>query len=372
MTFFLPELEGHDVYLQPEQDHAVVMKLFQTAIDAPKELRYRQFESCKWTAWSVRDYIYKKKSHSLPTMARGLFTAETHSTHRIVARGYDKFYNVKETRWTQWPALEKDTTGPYEITAKENGCIIFIAALSDSQVIVSSKHSVPEPKDNSTAHGGVGYHWLLQHLASVGQSPAAMAAWLWEHNLTLVAELCDDAFEEHVLAYPQHRRGLYLHGANLNTAQLHTLPSTQVHAIAVAFGLWPVVFEKLETLAEVKSVAEEVEGTGMYKGQEVEGVVVRCMKHTTPFFFKIKSEKYLMYREYRQVTKVFLSGEKVEAKYEYKKTFYYVRWLECQAKHHPEWFNTFDQGKGVIAAREKFEAYWQKGDLSSASLSLMS
>lgn len=79
--------------------------------------------------------------------------------------------------------------GPYEVTAKENGCIIFIAAMSPERVVVTSKHALPDPQDDETAHGGVGYRWLLKHLESVGKTERDLASWLDGKDITLVAEV---------------------------------------------------------------------------------------------------------------------------------------------------------------------------------------
>lgn len=79
--------------------------------------------------------------------------------------------------------------GPYEVTAKENGCIIFIAALSKDTVIVTSKHSIPAIKTDTQAHAGVGYNWVLKHLDSVGKTERDLAEWLFDKDITLVAEV---------------------------------------------------------------------------------------------------------------------------------------------------------------------------------------
>lgn len=52
----------------------------------------------KITSWKMQDYAYKRDPCPYPTRARGLFTA---GTERIVARAYDKFFNVDEVSWTK-------------------------------------------------------------------------------------------------------------------------------------------------------------------------------------------------------------------------------------------------------------------------------
>lgn len=54
----------------------------------------------------MADYAYKRDPCPFPTRARGLFTEKVEGRaegdeYRIVARGYDKFFNVGEVSWTQ-------------------------------------------------------------------------------------------------------------------------------------------------------------------------------------------------------------------------------------------------------------------------------
>lgn len=114
--------------------------------------------------------------------------------------------------------------------------------------------------------------------------------------------------------------------------------------------------------------------TGLYDGREVEGAVVRCKRNGKDFFFKIKNEQYLVYREYREVTNALLqvteNGEvslkDIELKYKpvYEKTPYYVEWLRKRVVDKPEWFREFKCHKGIIRVRQEFEKFWEAGKLS--------
>lgn len=192
-------------------------------------------------SWKMADFAYKKDPCPFPTRARGLFTEELDSPElqwRIIARGYDKFFNVDEVPWTQVSfvaaafstvadsvlqpaALLKLTAAPYELTHKANGCIILIAALSPSTVLVTSKHSlganrgatstgevsgevedkeemvsskgkgVEKQQDGETllSHAEMGEAWLMKHLERSGKKVEDLAKVLWESNLTAVAEV---------------------------------------------------------------------------------------------------------------------------------------------------------------------------------------
>lgn len=70
------------------------------------------------TSWKMTEHLYFKKDNGFPTLARGLFTEQVKSaseippaarasfgkdedmSERIVARGYDKFFNTDEMAWT--------------------------------------------------------------------------------------------------------------------------------------------------------------------------------------------------------------------------------------------------------------------------------
>jgi len=61
-------------------------------------------------SWKMNEFKYYQVPSPFPTLARGLFSIERHSenagsegtpgSHRIVIRGYDKFFNIGEVPWT--------------------------------------------------------------------------------------------------------------------------------------------------------------------------------------------------------------------------------------------------------------------------------
>lgn len=186
---------------------------------------------------SFRDHAYKMGG--LPTMARGLFIAERDGSSYVLARGYDKFFNIGETKDTTWDALRTTTTGPYEITAKENGCIILISVI-EGYLIVTSKNSVGRALGGQESHADVGRRWLATHLQRSGKSESDLIDALVKQNLTAVCELADDEFEEHIIAYRPEASGLYLHGLNENILGFQSKSMQSVREFAEQFGLFSV------------------------------------------------------------------------------------------------------------------------------------
>ena len=312
-------------------------------------------------SWRFQDWDYKRRD--LPTYARGLFTYHRKdNTPEIAIRGYDKFFNETEVPETQWENIKKTTRGPYELSVKENGCIIFISGLEGDKLLVCSKHSTGARQDADLSHAVAGERHLNTHLAAVGKTRADLARELRNRNATAVAELCDDSFEEHVLAYDQKRAGLYLHGINLNTIEFATYPGEQVHAFADEWGLKKAEYLIKDDVDAVKTFLEECAQTGSWSGRDTEGFVVRCQREVhankgrfVDWFFKFKFEEpYLMYRQWREVTKAIIAGKPPRYKKHKKITEEYLLYARRQLHKDPSLGKAFQANHGIIAMRDGF------------------
>ena len=312
------------------------------------------------TSWKFNEWEYKKDPPPFPTLARGLFSIQSGEKFDIAVRGYDKFFNIGEVKKTQWPWIEENTSGPYEVTLKENGCIIFIAGLANGDLLVTSKHSMGE-REGEVAHAAKGEEWVERHLARVGKYPKDLARFLYRFGLTAVGELCDDLFEEHVLAYTNERRGVYLHGLNRNTAILTTYPSEIVHSFAQDWGFHTTKYIKFDKLSSVRTFTDRIRDEGEYEGLPIEGFVVRSKISSIDFFFKVKyDEPYLMYREWREITKAILAG-KENVRASRKESKMYASWVKDEINKHPKDFVDYAKGRGIISIRERF-LNWYKTD----------
>jgi hypothetical protein len=60
---------------------------------------------------SGRSILYKDDDFSLDNQNGNL---------EIAVRGYNKFFNHKEVRKTEWDNVRRQTKGPYELSVKEN------------------------------------------------------------------------------------------------------------------------------------------------------------------------------------------------------------------------------------------------------------
>jgi tRNA ligase len=95
--------------------------LYPPSIYAPESSANAQARSRRITSWKMTEHMYFNAHNLFPTLARGLFTEEVEDGDevppqayemeagrespgarrvRIVARGYDKFFNIDEVDWT--------------------------------------------------------------------------------------------------------------------------------------------------------------------------------------------------------------------------------------------------------------------------------
>ncbi|KAJ2234067.1 tRNA ligase [Coemansia sp. RSA 485] len=311
-------------------------------------------------SWKCTEYLYKKDPCPLPTQARGLFSSdqeEGDGDQVIIARGYDKFFNIGEVPKTKWEWINQNTQGPYELTVKENGCLVLAAGInSGKDLLVTSKHSI------NTPHAQAGSSWVDKHVGKVGKTREDFAAFLYENNATAIFELCDDDFEEHILEYPERLRGLHMHGICRNVVDLDIWPSTEVARVAENFGFIKNQYFVFDTAEEGKQFADEVRQSKMLDGRAIEGFVVRCRadQGAHPFMFKIKyDEPYLMFREWREITGRIIAEKPFKTRYPLSKV--YAEWVKKEIKESPSSFENFVT-KGVIGTRKRFLKYYESLD----------
>lgn len=305
-------------------------------------------------SWKFLEWDYGKESVKLPIQARGLFTTNDDT---IVVRGYDKFFNIGEKSFTKEEEIIKSTHGPYEVTLKENGCIIFFSGLSTGDIIVCSKHSTGDRDEGTRNHAQEGEAQLVKQLGK--EKVKELAKYLFNNNLTVVAELCDDEFEEHVLPYPKERSGLYIHGLNYNTILFNTVPMEQVIEFTNEWGLRSVQYLTYTNSEDLFKFLHKCSETGTYNGQEIEGFVIRCHRQDNlDFFFKYKFEQpYLLYRQFRECTRDLLSGKTVSSirvKKNKEITKKYLEFVQDLFNKDPTLKESFAKGHGIIKVRQMF------------------
>lgn len=311
-------------------------------------------------SWKFNEWDYGKPKIKLPCNARGLFTTPD---NKIAVRGYDKFFNVNEIELTKYESLKNLLVEDFSITLKENGCIIFISGLANGDIIVCSKHSTGVRDDVNRNHATQGEIEIEKQLSKIGMTTNEFGKFLYNYNITAVAELCDDSFEEHVLEYSRSNSGLYLHGINFNTIKFKTYPMEKVTEFAKEFGFKSVDHFNIEKFDDLWKVLNDSAKLGTYNNREIEGFVIRSKTiNDEDFFFKFKFEEpYLLYRQFREVTKKYINNNNNDIlsivrsvkKHKYI-TAKYLEFVDKLFKDQPKLKEEYLEGYGIIKIRKLF------------------
>jgi len=164
------------------------------------------------------------------------------------------------------------------------------------------------------------------------------------------------------------------------------MPTETVDAFAEEWGFIKTLTTTLNSISDVKSFTDDIAKSGKWNGEALEGFVVRThivdskqgstTRDTRPpyptgssFFFKVKfDEPYMMYRDWREVTKSLLStkgslndAKLPKSKLKRKETHLYVDWAKNEIRHNPNAFSEYTKGKGIIATRQRF-LKWMETD----------
>lgn len=162
------------------------------------------------------------------------------------------------------------------------------------------------------------------------------------------------------------------------------MPQDVVDAFAREWGFIVTASIVLKSVSEVKSFTDQIGLQGKWNGEALEGFVVRTHIGTSgadhrdrsappygpgsSFFFKVKfDEPYMMYRDWREVTKTLLSKGPTtsnvhKSKLRRPETKVYVKWVIEEIKKDKGQFADYTKGKGIIATRERYFRWLETED----------
>ena len=178
------------------------------------------------------------------------------------------------------------------------------------------------------------------------------------------------------------------------------MPSDQVAAFAREWGLIETPYHIVNSIADIRAFSDEVAKRGEWNGEAIEGFVVRCHVRESgaeesgrdrdappyppgsSFFFKVKyDEPYMMYRDWREITKILLSSSKKytslndvpipKSKLRRPESHLYLKWVREEIKRDPAPFKDYSKGKGIIKTRERFLEWMKEHDLENLNTLLL-
>lgn len=252
------------------------------------ERSFGHFSSFNFT----RDAFYQHKWNDLTTKARGLFIDTVN--HKVLARGYEKFFAVDERQNTKLHALKRSLQFPVMVHRKENG---FLGLVSYDQaagkLFVSTKGTPVGPmadRFRELVHAQDGLADRLE-------------AYLKEHDVTLLFEVIDPVKDPHIIKY--YAPELILLDIVDNSLAFN--PHSQDELAETAFALhvpMKSLIAFLNSPEDLEQWYEQVTAPD-YKevGGYVEGYVLRDQ---AGFMVKVKTAYYTQWKKLRSVAQITL------------------------------------------------------------------
>lgn len=226
-----------------------------------QEKKYGNISSFNFTKTAFYDKVWDEQT----TKARGLYI--NIPKQKVVARAYDKFFNVNERPETKLDMLQHRLAFPAVAYVKENGFLGIVSYNEEDESLFVTTKSCPD---------GDFAGWLKDMLHERISEPTleAMKEYIKEHNVSFVFECVDMKNDPHIIDYDGNR--LYLLDIVYNDMNYHKYSFEQLCTVADQFGL--LRKEKayvLESWQEFFDWYYEVTGEDYkYNGRHIEGFVV--------------------------------------------------------------------------------------------------
>jgi predicted kinase len=226
-----------------------------------------------------RKAFYDKSWDAITIKTRGLFV--NNKTNKLVARGYDKFFNVGE-RGTSIENL----TYPVQVFTKENGFLGLISYDHEKDELFITSKTSPSSEFS-------GYLKEMLHATLDISAVEFLTKYVKDTNTTFVFEVIDPVQDPHIVKYDKAH--LVLLDIVHNTLQFTREPYEKVKSIAKSLGV--KVKTKVFTANTVTELAKLIERS---KDSLEEGFVLEDREGQ---FLKVKLPIYKDIRVLREIYK---------------------------------------------------------------------
>lgn len=250
-----------------------------------QEKRYGNISSFNFTKAAFYDKVWDEQT----TKARGLYI--NIPEQKVVARAYDKFFNINERPETKLDMLQYKLAFPVTAYVKENG-FLGIASYNDEDdsLFVTTKSS-PDGDFAVWLRGNMETQLSAETLEKLKQFSK-------EHNVSFVFECVDMVHDPHIIEYPESR--LYLLDIVYNEMPFRKFGFNEMCAVADELGLRHKEHAfVIETWQEFYDWYYNVTSEGYkYDGRNIEGFV---LEDSNGYMVKLKLNYYNFWKFMRSV-----------------------------------------------------------------------
>lgn len=250
-----------------------------------REKKYGNISSFNFTKEAFYDKVWDEQT----TKARGLYINVP--KQKVVARAYEKFFNINERPETKLDMLQHKLAFPVTAYVKENGFLGLVSWNEEDDSLFVTTKSSPD---------GDFAQWFMGNLQDqLGDDTLGrIKVYAKEHGVTFVFECVDMQNDPHVIDYPESR--LYLLDIIYNDLQYRKLPFEELCHVAESLGIthkekafeidnWQDFFEWYYTVTD-----EDY----LYEGRRIEGFVV---EDANGYMVKLKLTYYHFWKFMRGI-----------------------------------------------------------------------
>lgn len=277
----------NEVYRKPDFDS--VKTAIESLRNDPmiKERTFGNISSFNFTREAFTSRSWNERTEK----ARGLYINT--KTEEIVARGYEKFFNIGELPETEMKNLKRKMVFPADAYVKENGFLGLVSLDRKTEDLFITTKSDPT---------GIVAKWLREMVEKTvsEKTKERLKNFLKDHNVTLVFECIDQEHDPHIIDYPESN--LYLLDVIDNSFKFSKMPYDELTKFALSYGFRVKTHAcHFETWDEFKDWYDEIEAAGekyLFDGRKIEGFVIEDANH---FMVKMKLEYYKKWKWYRSL-----------------------------------------------------------------------
>ena len=237
----------------------------------------------------TRDAFYDKQWDEQTTKARGLYIDTV--KNKVVARAYDKFFNINERPETKIEILQHTLNFPVYAYRKENGFLGIVGYNDSTDDLFITTKSSPD---------GEYAQWFKKIFYNSVDKDTALAIkdYIKENNVSFVFEVIDVNNDPHIIKYVENHMALL--DIVKNDIDFNKYDYTNLQHIAHQFGLTcKVQAYVLNNWQDFYDWYNEIQSEDYeYDGKQIEGFVI---EDSNGFMVKTKLDFYRTWKFMRSV-----------------------------------------------------------------------
>lgn len=275
--------------------------------------------------------FFNKNWNDLTCKARGLFVNT--ETKEVVARGYEKFFNVNEVRETELEhLLVKFKDKHITCFKKENGFLGILSMVNDELFFASKSTNEGEFAD---------YFKTIFKESRINED--YLKEYLKNNNVSLTFEVIDIVNDPHIIEYDESK--IVLLDIIDNSFEFNKKPYSEVQELAKNINCeCKTIYKEFDNIRDFhRWYLENTDEDDIYSKEDIEGVVIEC----DGFMTKLKFPYYHFWKFMRSLKDVVKRNGKIKLSTLYNaESNYFYAWLKAQNEE------TLD--KDIITLRKQY------------------